>query len=380
MLSSRHQGYAGSVLLAMLCTVSCGCSPFLACSESIEPVQVAEEDSPATADWTPLSPYVIEPTDIILIDAVKIVPKSPYKVDTFDHLRIVVTGTISDQPISGNYQVEPEGTVNFGPAYGRVKLSGLSIDEARYEVDRHLRTILKEPQVELSLAQSAGVQQITDEHLVGPDGTVNLGTYGSAYVAGMTLAEAKWSIEHHLSQYLDDPEVAVDVFAYNSKVCYIINEATGAGDQLVRVRLKEGDTVFSVLSKISELRPGSPRDVWIIRPSPGDVGDGPILPINWNEIEREAYADDLTTTSRFKLRPGDWIHVAPDHSTIGEKTVASVKTGYDGLMGFQLLGSTGGIQVLNERPLPWQLRERLFGFSLLGDQSIQTMNRFPDKQ
>ena len=343
MYSSRYRRYAGPVLLAMLCTVSCGCSPFLACSESIEPVQVAEEDSPATADWTPPSPYVIEPPDIILIDAVKIVPKSPYKVDTFDHLQIIVTGTLIDQPISGNFQVEPEGTVNFGPAYGRVKLSGLSIDEARDEVDHHLRTILKEPQVSLSLAQSAGVQQITGEHLVGPDGTVNLGTYGSAYVAGMMLAEAKEAVERHLSKYLDDPEVVIDMFAYNSNVYYIITESTGASDQLVRMPFKEGETVLVAIARINGLTEVSSKEIWIARPSQGECDV--ILPVNWTDITRGA-----STATNYSIQPGDRIYIA-DHRL-------------------------SEFAPHNRSLTP---SERLFGYVLLGSQWLQTISRFPSR-
>jgi polysaccharide export outer membrane protein len=355
MHSSRFRRYAGFVLLAsfswlrslgfvllaMLCTVSCGCSQFLASGESIEPVQVAEEDSPATADWTPPSPYVIEPPDIILIDAVKIVPKSPYKVDTFDHLQIIVTGTLIDLPISGNFQVEPEGTVNFGPAYGRVKLAGLSIDEARDEVDRHLWTILKEPLVSLSLAQSAGVQQITGEHLVGPDGTVNLGTYGSAYVAGMTLVEAKEAVEQHLSKYLDDPEVVIDMFAYNSNVYYIITEA-----EFVRMPVREGETVLVAIARINGMTEASSKNIWIARRSPGECDV--ILPVDWADITSGA-----STATNYQVLPGDRIYIADeDRLSLFDSLVGRVMT-----------------------PV-----ERIFGFKTLGVDVLQTINRFPDDQ
>ena len=55
------------------------------------------------------------------------------------------------------------------------------------------------------------------------DGRVNLGgLYGSVYVAGMTLKEARAAIELKLAEQLDDPKVSVDVLAYNSKVAYLI--------------------------------------------------------------------------------------------------------------------------------------------------------------
>ena len=44
------------------------------------------------------------------------------------------------------------------------------------------------------------------------------GKYGDVSVVGKTLAEAKAAIEARLSRYLQNPEVTVDVYAYNSKV------------------------------------------------------------------------------------------------------------------------------------------------------------------
>src|SRR5262249_54240659 len=43
-------------------------------------------------------------------------------------------------------------------------------------------------------------QQIRGQHLVRPDGTIGLGIYGSAYVAGMTLEEAREAIAQQLAK------------------------------------------------------------------------------------------------------------------------------------------------------------------------------------
>jgi hypothetical protein len=63
---------------------------------------------------------------------------------------------------------------------------------------------------------------------------VTLGSYGSVPVVGMTIAQAKEAVEKHLSQYFDYPEVAVDVYAYNSKVYYIVTQGAGLGDGVYR--------------------------------------------------------------------------------------------------------------------------------------------------
>ena len=65
-------------------------------------------------------------------------------------------------------------------------------------IEDKVRLTAKRAEVTVSLAQSRGVQQITGQHIVRPDGTVNLGTYGSVYVAGLSLAQTKQAIEAHL--------------------------------------------------------------------------------------------------------------------------------------------------------------------------------------
>ena len=129
-----------------------------------------------------LPAYVIEPPDILLVDALRVVPKPPFRIQSFDTLQVIVEGTLLEQPINGLYVVEPGGMLDLGPSYGKVMVGGQSLEEAQDSVFRHLKRVLRDPQVPLTLAQAAGQQQIAGEHLVGPDGTINLGTYGDVKV------------------------------------------------------------------------------------------------------------------------------------------------------------------------------------------------------
>ena len=195
----------------------------------LPPAPVANEHTMVS-----LPDYVIEPPDILEIDMLKIVPKSPYKIETLDYLGINVSGTPANQPITGTYSVEPGGTVNLGTGYGRVKVENLTLEEAAEAIYRQLSRVLKEPQVSVTLAQASGQQQVQGEHRVGPDGTINLGIYGTVYVTGLTIEQAKKAIETQLSQYLDAPEVSVDIYNYASKVYYVYTQGAGLGDSLVR--------------------------------------------------------------------------------------------------------------------------------------------------
>ena len=78
-----------------------------------------------------LPTYTIEPPDILVIEAINIVPRSPYILRTADLLAINVIGTLPDAPISGAFPIQPGGIVNLGLPYGAAKVSGLTIEDAQ---------------------------------------------------------------------------------------------------------------------------------------------------------------------------------------------------------------------------------------------------------
>ncbi len=137
-------------------------------------------------------PYVIEPPDILQIDSVQLVPKKSFRIAPFDKVKIVAdpTTTKLDNPISGTFQVDSSGEVVLGAAYGAVKISGLTRSEAEEAVLIKLQETLKDPLVALTIDESRLENGITAKHLVGPDGTINLGVYGQVKVGGLTVQEA----------------------------------------------------------------------------------------------------------------------------------------------------------------------------------------------
>jgi beta-lactamase regulating signal transducer with metallopeptidase domain len=155
---------------------------------------------------------VINYSDILMINAVKIVPKPPHHLEPFDGLLVRVADVSGEQIIGDAFVIDPEGGIDLGREFGRVNVVGMTVEEAHNELRGHLSATLEDPAVSVSLAFSAGAQQIAGEHLVGPDGRVNLGTYGTVYVADMTLDEARWAIQSHLENKLDDPELTVEFF------------------------------------------------------------------------------------------------------------------------------------------------------------------------
>ena len=236
-----------------------------------------------------LPAYVIEPPDILLIDALRVVPKPPFRIQSFDSLQVIVEGTLLEQPINGLYVVEPGGMLDLGPSYGKVMVGGQSLEEAQDAVFRHLKRVLRDPQVSLTLAQAAGQQQIAGEHLVGPDGTINLGTYGSVYITG-------------------------------------------------------NETVLDAVAQINGLSRVSSKDIWIARPAPSGVGCDQILP-----VDIEAIMKGGSTATNYQVLPGDRVFIAQDQWIAFNSVLDKVTAPFERIFGFALLGSST-VQQFNRFP------------------------------
>jgi polysaccharide biosynthesis/export protein len=326
-----------ALLPALAIAVAVGCTPIMAPRDTLPvtpPGPPVDSPVPRELDMVTLPPYRVEPPDILMINAIKIVPKPPHVIEPFDGLLIRVIGTLPDQPIADAFFVDPEGKVDLGPTYGKVTVVGLTIDEAQDAVRKQLTQVLEEPEVSLSLAVSAGAQQIVGEHLVGPDGRVNLGTYGSVRVVGMTLEEAKEAIEERLSKFLADPQVVVDVFAYNSKKYYIITQGAGLGDNVVDQPITGNETVLDAISRIGGISRVSSKKIWIARPAPNGVGCEQILPVNYDEITKGA-----VTATNYQLMPGDRVFIAEDPLIKFDALVAKITQPWERMFGFVSLGT-----------------------------------------
>jgi polysaccharide export outer membrane protein len=287
--------------------------------------------------------YVIEPPDILLIDALRVVPKDPFRIEPLDILYIDVEGTFTEAPIEGPYPVEPGGAVDLGSMYGKVNVANLSLEEAADAVTRHLERVLRSPQVSVTLFQSSGQQQIAGEKLVAVDGTVNLGVYGKVYVAGMTLEEATQGIKEHLSRYLEETLISVSVLAYNSKAYYVITQGAGLGDNILKFPVTGNETVLDALAQINGLSARSSKNIWIARPAP-ETGCFQVLPVDWNGIVRGGKAG-----TNYQIMPGDRVFIEQDHLLGVEATIVRL---------------TAPVQ-------------KIFEFTLFGADTIQNMQRFP---
>jgi hypothetical protein len=89
--------------------------------------------APNEHDKKVLSSYVIEPPDILFIEAIRVMPKAPYRIRGGDELQI-----IADPPETGlaarGFFVDAQGRIHLGPRFGKgakVVVAGLSTDDNR---------------------------------------------------------------------------------------------------------------------------------------------------------------------------------------------------------------------------------------------------------
>jgi len=338
-LREKNRTQFGKVvaLLAMLLG-STGCTAVMAPRDPFPATPTGpplHSNVPRELDKVTLPRYVVEPPDILLIEGVRLVPKSPHKFEIFDVVLVRVTGAFPDQPIDDAYNIDADGSVNLGPTYGRIKVTGLTTEESEDVIRRELSQILTDVDVSVSLIQSAGAQQVTGQHLVGPDGRVNLGTYGSAYVAGMTLEEVRDAVQQQLAAKLEEPEVFVDVLAYNSKVYYIVTQGGGFGDNVSRLPVTGNETVLDAVASLGGISQVSSTKLWIARPAPNGVGCEQVLPINWEDITRGA-----STATNYQLMPGDRLFIAENKYARVSAAVGTALRPFESILGAISLGTS----------------------------------------
>ena len=341
-LKQKIRGIALLVLSLQLMASGCQWVPTQAQLQEIDASGIPRE-----LDKTTIPPYRVEPPDVLLIEAVRNVRPPDSPLEAGDQLEIVVSNTLPIDPegdpiaqeykrINRIYQVETNGTVDLGPEYGVVPLAGLTFEQAKGAIERHLQENigLRTPLVSMSMPDLGGKQAISGEHLVRPDGTVALGIYGSVHVAGLTLDEIKQKIERHLSKLIYEPEVAVDVIAYNSKTYYVIADGGGSGEQVIRMPFTGNETVLDAISNIQGLPSISSKMMWLARPTPAGTGVVQNMPIDWDSITRMG-----VTSTNYQLLPGDRIYIKADSMVSLDNFVAKTIAPAERIFGFTLLGN-----------------------------------------
>jgi polysaccharide export outer membrane protein len=281
-----------------------------------------------------LPEYVIEPPDILDLQLVRGTPLAPYRLEAGDALQIQVPDALPNEPLSAVFLVEPEGSINLGLSYGSVRVLGMTVDEARAAIRRQLLRVLKDPRPVITLYQTRGIAQtVSGLHLVRVDGTVSLGVYGSVYVAGLNLRQARYAIEKHLSHYITRPQISLDVSGFNSKVYYLVYDGGGYGMQIYRLPITGNETVLDAIGLVNGLPAiSSTHRIWVARPAPCETGCDQVLPVDW-----KAVVEGASTATNYQVLPGDRIFVKADGLIATDNWIAKVLAPLQRLTGFALL-------------------------------------------
>jgi polysaccharide export outer membrane protein len=198
------------------------------------------------------------------------------------------------------------------------------------------------------------VQPVKGPHLIRPDGTINVGIYGSVFVAGMTLDQVREAVSSLILARLDIKEIEeqikgtkktplqyvmentfVDVLAYNSKVYYVITDGGGYGEQVFPFPVTGNDTVLDAVGKIYGLPPvASKKHIWVARRTLDDDSHPKILPVDWCGITQRGF-----TATNYQLLPGDRVYVKSDWLRELDARLAKVLAPIERVFGAILLGS-----------------------------------------
>lgn len=278
--------------------------PVAAVPDGVMPPGQPYPNVPREFEKMALPPYVVEPPDILLIQA------SP---------RIV----LPLQPIQGQHLVGPDGTVNLG-IYGKIRVAGLTLEQVGDAVAARL--------LEIMPGLLRDVPQFDEK------GEKKKGTEGKP------LDEFR---RDFTSLELVKRELQVDVLGYNSKFYYVITDGGGYGQQVYPFPIKGSETVLDALANINGLPAmASKRRVWVARAT--RAGQAPkILPVDWLSVTRCGAGG-----TNYQLYPGDRVYVDSNHfikadsflsklyspvlrtfgiTLLGTSTVNSIKNGSSGL-------------------------------------------------
>lgn len=329
----RHSRMAWTLVLAAV-IASSGCRMVYPGKLPDGPKPCVPPDMPREHAKVTLPDYLIEPPDILRIEAISLVPKAPYALRPFDILSVATVGLPEEEVIDGQYAIQPDGTVQLGQSVGAIHAAGLTTDQIQEQILAKLKQVYTQPGVWVTLVQMGAQQQIAGEHLVAPDGKVNLGVYGRVRVVGMTIEEAQAAVQAHLSMYLEKPQISLDVLGYNSKVYYVVTQGAGLGDQVFILPARGNETVLDAIGQIQGLQSNNSTRMWIARPGYNEQGGDQILPVDWLAVTQRG---DIKTN--YQLMPGDRLYVSEDKLVAFDTTLAKIFAPLERIFGVTLLGT-----------------------------------------
>ncbi len=156
--------------------------------------------------------------------------------------------------------------------------------------------------------------RLPGDQTVLPDGTIQLGRYGQAVVAGKTIPQIEADVRAQIeAQQKDAGPITVRLVTRVSKVYYVLGEVNAPG----AFPLQGRETVLDAILAAGGLNDRASRKfITLSRPTPPD-GCRVVLPICYNDIVQIG-----DTSTNYQIANGDRIYVPTrGHDDCGRKKV-----------------------------------------------------------
>ncbi len=211
-----------------------------ACDLDPRPLPAIPDNPPPHEGATISLPHVIEPPDLLIVEVLE---------------------ALAGRPISGERLVRPDGKISLG-FYGDVQVRGLTLDQLKVAIIKHLRRFLTDEALGLK-TQSPSLEEQNHWAVIPP---------------------------------AESTAVFVDVTAYNSKNYYVQGDTQSVG----KFPCTGGETVLDALQHAGGLMPqAEPKDIRLVRL--GRNGK----PSRVYKIDLEAIQEKGDVATNYQMFPGD---------------------------------------------------------------------------
>lgn len=237
-------------------------------------------------------PHLVEPPDLILVEVLEALP---------------------GRPISGERLVRPDGKISLG-FYGDIEVRGLTLEQVKVAIVKHLRKFLDDETLGLRLEPGAkapfAMDVAADEQAQAVEGKMQLRRAPEVKAPPPHADELEyWAVVPPA----ESGAVFVDITSYNSQNYYVEGDAQIVG----KTPWTGNETVLDAIQHAGGLLSSAePKDIRLIRP--GANGK----PSRVYKVDLEAIREQGNVASNYQMFPGDRL-------VIGRNAVVSQTTEID---------------------------------------------------
>ena len=238
------------------------------------------------------------------------------------------------------YVIEPPDVVQIEAVLRVVKGSAKDPDAIKKDADK---PEAKGPVEYSNYTEPLPIHPIAQQFQVQPDGFVHLGAYGSVPVSGLTVNQARLAIRAALAKQIEVKAggkieesliVIVSVVQYNSKTYTVFTDGGGNGERVYKMPITGKEFVTDAIANIGGLPvEASKRNIWVARRTP-EINEQQILPVDWVGISQWGVA-----STNWQLFPGDRVYVKAQRLVTVDNTLFKILAPVQQIFGVTLLGT-----------------------------------------